>query len=127
VIRVTLKGLLGRKLRLLLTLLAIVMGVGMVSGTYVLSDTINSSLRSLFAGVYANSDAVVTGKAVFGGSGEASSFPDWTAREDRAAPRRLGRRRRCRDAGGDRRCGREGRLARERIAARPEYQSRLPT
>ena len=77
-IRVTLKGLLGRKLRLLLTSLAIVMGVGMVSGTYVLSDTINSSLRSLFAGVYADSDAVVTGEAVFGGSGEAPSFPDWT-------------------------------------------------
>jgi putative ABC transport system permease protein len=78
VIRVTLKGLLGRKLRLALTSLAIVMGVGMVSGTYVLSDTINSSLRSLFSVVYANSDAIVTGKAVFGGNGEAPSFPDST-------------------------------------------------
>jgi len=33
VIRVTLRGLLGRKLRLALTSLAIVLGVAMVSGT----------------------------------------------------------------------------------------------
>ena len=122
-IRVTLKGLLGRKLRLALTSLAIVMGVGMVSGTYVLSDTINSSLRSLFSVVYANSDAIVTGKAVFGGNGEAPSFPDSTLGTDRAAPRRRGRRRRRRGAGGDRRRRREGRLTRQRIAARPEHRS----
>jgi len=72
--RVTLKGLLRRKLRLALTSFAVVMGVAMVSGTYVLTDTINSSLRSLLAGVYANADAVVTGKAVFGNAA-APSFP----------------------------------------------------
>jgi putative ABC transport system permease protein len=74
VLRVTLKGLLGRKLRLALTSLAIVMGVGMVSGTYVLTDTINASLGALLTGVYAHADAVVTGKAVFGGAA-APPFP----------------------------------------------------
>jgi putative ABC transport system permease protein len=45
VIRVTLKGLLGRKLRLALTSLAIVAGVAMVSGTYVLTDTIDAGIH----------------------------------------------------------------------------------
>ena len=44
-LRVTLKDLLGRKLRLALTSLAIVLGVGMVSGTYVLTDTINAGIE----------------------------------------------------------------------------------
>jgi putative ABC transport system permease protein len=39
-IAVTLKGLAGRKLRAALTALAIVLGVALVSGTYVLTDTI---------------------------------------------------------------------------------------
>jgi len=69
VIRVTLKGLLGRKLRLALTSLAIVLGVGMVSGTYVLTDTINAGIGSLLGVAYAKASAVVTGNAVFGNTG----------------------------------------------------------
>ena len=45
VIRISLKDLLGRKLRLILTSLAIVMGVAMVSGTFVLTDTINAGFN----------------------------------------------------------------------------------
>jgi len=75
VIRVTLKDLLGRKLRLLLTSLAVVMGVAMVSGTFVLTDTINAGFHAIFAVAYTNSSAVVTGKAVFGGVADAPSFP----------------------------------------------------
>ena len=76
-IRVTIKDLLGRKLRLALTSLAIVMGVGMVSGTYVLTDTINAGIGALFGVAYANTDAVVSGKAVFGKTGPltAPAFP----------------------------------------------------
>ena len=44
-IRVALKGLAGRKLRAVLTALAIVLGVAMVSGTYVLTDTIENGVR----------------------------------------------------------------------------------
>jgi len=46
--RIALKDLFGRKLRLLLTSLAIVMGVAMVSGTYVLTDSINAAFTSIF-------------------------------------------------------------------------------
>jgi len=74
VIRIALKGLLGRKLRLLLTSLAIVMGVAMVSGTYVLTDTINAAFTSIFQTAYSTSDAVITGKQAFGNSGNAPSF-----------------------------------------------------
>jgi len=60
---VALKGLAGRKLRTLLTALAIVLGVAMVSGTYVLTDTIQSAFDQIFAGSYKNTAAVVTGKS----------------------------------------------------------------
>lgn len=73
-LRIALKDLFGRKLRLALTSLAIVMGVAMVSGTYVLTDTINAAFTSIFQTAYSTSDAIITGKAVFGGSANAPSF-----------------------------------------------------
>ena len=60
---VALKGLAGRKLRAFLTALAIVLGVAMVSGTYVLTDTIKSAFDQIFAGSYENTAAVVTRRA----------------------------------------------------------------
>jgi len=66
VIRVALKGLAGRKLRALLTAFAIVLGVAMVSGTYVLTDTIKKGFDTIFTVSYQNTDAVVTGKTAFG-------------------------------------------------------------
>jgi putative ABC transport system permease protein len=59
--RVALRGLLGRKLRAALTALAIVLGVAMVSGTFVLTDTIDSAFNQIFEDSYAGTDAVVTG------------------------------------------------------------------
>jgi putative ABC transport system permease protein len=59
--RVALRGLAGRKLRSLLTAIAIVLGVAMVSGTYVLTDTINRAFDTIFSESYAGTDAVVTG------------------------------------------------------------------
>jgi len=64
-IRVALKGLWGRKLRTVLTALAIVLGVSMISGTYVLTDTITASFTKVVDGSYENADAVVTGKVAF--------------------------------------------------------------
>jgi putative ABC transport system permease protein len=60
-IRVALKGLAGRKLRAALTAIAIVLGVAMVSGTYVLTDTIDKAFNAIFEESYANTDAVVRG------------------------------------------------------------------
>jgi putative ABC transport system permease protein len=65
VIRFALKGLLGRKLRTALTAFAIVLGVAMVSGTYVLTDSIDKAFDSIFTDVRKGSTAVVTGKAAF--------------------------------------------------------------
>jgi putative ABC transport system permease protein len=62
---VALKGLAGRKVRALLTAIAIVLGVAMISGTYVLTDTINSGFDTIFSRSYQNADVVVTGKAAF--------------------------------------------------------------
>jgi putative ABC transport system permease protein len=63
VTRVALRSLIGRKLRTVLTAFAIVLGVAMVSGTYVLTDTINSAFDTIFSESYAGTDAAVTGKA----------------------------------------------------------------
>jgi putative ABC transport system permease protein len=63
VIRVALRGLTGRKLRTALTAFAIVLGVAMVSGTYVLTDTINKAFDTIFSESFADTDAAITGKA----------------------------------------------------------------
>jgi putative ABC transport system permease protein len=67
-ISVALKGLLGRKLRAALTAIAIVLGVAMISGTYVLTDTIKAAFNTVFTEVYKNTDAVITGKSAIGGN-----------------------------------------------------------
>jgi putative ABC transport system permease protein len=64
-IKVALKGLLGRKLRASLTAIAIVLGVAMVSGTFVLTDSIDNAFNSIFTGARQGSDAVVSGKSAF--------------------------------------------------------------
>jgi putative ABC transport system permease protein len=56
------RGLLGRKLRAVLTGLAIVLGVAMISGTYILTDTIDKAFTNLFTQSYAGTDAVVQGE-----------------------------------------------------------------
>jgi putative ABC transport system permease protein len=68
VIGVALKGLLGRKLRAALTAVAVVLGVAMISGTYVLTDTIKAAFSTVFTQVYKNTDAVITGKSAIGGN-----------------------------------------------------------
>jgi putative ABC transport system permease protein len=64
VIKVSLRGLAGRKLRAVLTGIAIVLGVAMISGTYILTDTINRAFTTLFTESYAGTDAVVSGKGL---------------------------------------------------------------
>lgn len=57
--RATVKGLLGHKLRLALTVLAITIGVGFVAGSFVFTDTLSSVFDDLFAGTTAGTDVVV--------------------------------------------------------------------
>jgi putative ABC transport system permease protein len=63
---VTLKGLLAHKLRLLLTALAIILGVAFISGTFILTDTLHNTVTSLFSNVYSKIDFQVRGVAQFG-------------------------------------------------------------
>jgi putative ABC transport system permease protein len=70
--KLTLRGLLAHKLRLALTALAIVLGVTFISGTFVLTDTLNNTFSSLFTSVYSKIDFQVRGVAQFG-SGESAT------------------------------------------------------
>jgi putative ABC transport system permease protein len=75
-IRVALRGLAGRKLRTVLTAIAIVLGVAMMSGAYVLTDTIDRAFNAIFVESYAGTDAVVSGKgAEITFEGEQSQAP----------------------------------------------------
>jgi putative ABC transport system permease protein len=60
-----LRGLLGRKLRTTLTATAIVLGVAMISGTYVLTDSIHNAFNAIFTQSYRGTDAVISGKSAF--------------------------------------------------------------
>ena len=64
--KVTIKGLLAHKLRLALTALAIVLGVTFISGTFVLTDTLQNTFTTLFGNIYANIDFQVRGVAQLG-------------------------------------------------------------
>jgi putative ABC transport system permease protein len=55
-----LRGLLQRKLRVLLTAIAIALGVALMAGTYILTDTINNSFAGIFKTANEGKDVVVT-------------------------------------------------------------------
>jgi putative ABC transport system permease protein len=78
VIGVALKGLVGRKLRATLTAFAIVLGVAMVSGSFILTDTIGKSFDRIFEDSYENADVVISSKEATSSAGaaEAPAFPE---------------------------------------------------
>jgi putative ABC transport system permease protein len=85
--RVTLKGLLFRRTRAVLTALAVVLGVAMVSGTYVLTDTISSAFNSIFNASYAHTSAVVSGRQIVKNSASGSAtIPESLLARVRAVP-----------------------------------------
>jgi ABC-type antimicrobial peptide transport system permease subunit len=88
--RFTIKGLLSRKLRTALTAIAIVLGVAMISGTYVLTDSIDQAFDRVFSEIRESSSAVITGKSAFdltGGSGVTEpTFEEGLLDEVRALP-----------------------------------------
>jgi putative ABC transport system permease protein len=63
--RVALKGLATRPLRTFLTALAIVLGVGMVSAAFTLTDTMRGAADSLSSAAYDGTDAVVSARTAF--------------------------------------------------------------
>ncbi|HYI99187.1 MAG TPA: FtsX-like permease family protein [Thermoleophilaceae bacterium] len=74
---VALKGLASRKLRAIATTLAVVLGVALVAGTYVLTDTINRSFDDIFDTALKGTDVVVTPKEIV--SQETSEPPPFEA------------------------------------------------
>ena len=86
-IAVALKGVAGRKVRALLTALAIVIGVTMVSGTLVLTDTIQKGFDGVFGASYEQTDAVIAGKEIVKGSQSgAATVPESLLAKVRALP-----------------------------------------
>jgi putative ABC transport system permease protein len=57
--RIAIKGILGRKARLILTSLAVILGTSFLAGTSVFSDTLNRTFDNLFSDVFKNVDAYV--------------------------------------------------------------------
>ena len=78
-IHVALRGLFTRKLRSSLTAIAVVLAVAMISGTYILTDTMLGAVHTIFGSVYKNTSAVVSGMSALGGNqlpGQIPSFPE---------------------------------------------------
>jgi putative ABC transport system permease protein len=65
-LRLVLRGFMQRKLRVALTAIAIVLGVALMAGTYILTDTINSSFAAIFQTASKGHDVVVTPAQILG-------------------------------------------------------------
>jgi len=74
-IRFALRGLLARKFRTVLTALGVVLGVALVSGTFVLTDSISTAFDSIFKETYRNADAAITGKSAFSLGSDSTTGP----------------------------------------------------
>ncbi|MFC0527814.1 ABC transporter permease [Phytohabitans kaempferiae] len=90
-IRATMKSLMARKLRLILSGLAVVLGVMFVSGAFVLTDTLGRSFDSIFSTAYAHTDVGVAAKpkvsvSEFEGEQAAAPFPASTVDKVKAVP-----------------------------------------
>ncbi len=60
--RLSLRGFAARKLRIGLTVFAVALGVALISGTYVLTDTINRSFDSIFQTAAEGTDVSITAR-----------------------------------------------------------------
>jgi putative ABC transport system permease protein len=81
-LKVAVKGLVTRRLRAVLTALAIVLGVALVAGTYVLTDSLHADLGSVYQTIYKNTAASITGRnaidtgANAANGGDVPTFPE---------------------------------------------------
>ena len=65
--KVAVRGLFAHKARFVSTFLAVILGIGFLSGTLVLTDTIEGTFNDLFADVNKDTDAVVRSREVLKG------------------------------------------------------------
>ncbi len=64
-IRTALKTIFAHKLRLTLTALSVVLGVGFIAGTFIFTDTIDNTFSDLFEDVFQGQDVIVQGESEF--------------------------------------------------------------
>jgi putative ABC transport system permease protein len=83
---VALKGILRRKTRTVLTSLAIVLGVGMVCGTFIFTDTVQRAFNGVFSSSYEHTSLVVAGKQIVTGAGMSPTVPASLVEKVRAVP-----------------------------------------
>ena len=87
--KISLKGVLAHKTRLLLTALAVIMATAFLSSTYIFSDTIQRTFDELFADVFRNTDAFVRSSNVIEadfGAKQRDRLPDTITAEVAAVP-----------------------------------------
>src|ERR671915_732485 len=75
--KVALRGLAQRKLRAFVTMLAVLLGVAFIAGSYVLTDTINQSFDDIFDEAYAGTDVAISPSTT--GQGEGLDLPPFSA------------------------------------------------
>jgi putative ABC transport system permease protein len=75
--KVALRGLAQRKLRAFVTALAVLLGVAFISGSYVLTDTINKSFDEIFDVAYSGTDVAISSSTT--GQGDAAEPPAFPA------------------------------------------------
>jgi putative ABC transport system permease protein len=73
--KLVLRGFAQRKVRALLTGIAIVLGVALMAGTYILTDTINHTFAEVFGGAYKDKAVVVTARETLGHNSGSQTYP----------------------------------------------------
>jgi putative ABC transport system permease protein len=74
-LKLVLRGFMQRKLRVALTAIAIVLGVALMAGTYILTDTINNSFAAIFQTASKGHDVVVSPAEQLGREVRAQTSP----------------------------------------------------
>jgi putative ABC transport system permease protein len=75
VVRLTIRGVLARKFRVLLTAFAIVLGVAFVSGAFMLTDSVKGAINGLFDELQGDVDLEVRARIAFGDEATAQRDP----------------------------------------------------
>jgi putative ABC transport system permease protein len=73
--KLVLRGFAQRKVRALLTGIAIVLGVALMAGTYILTDTINHAFAEVFGNAYRHKAVVVSARETLGKGSESQTYP----------------------------------------------------
>src|SRR5579871_6993556 len=86
--KLLLRGFLERKVRVLLTAIAVALGVALMAGTYILTDTINHSFGEIFQTANKGSAVVITPAETLGRESgpETSSVTQAMLEEVRSTP-----------------------------------------